>query len=291
MKKAPANSEKVRVIAEALGYVRRYSGKTVVIKYGGNAMTTPALQAAFAQDIIWLKTVGIQPVIVHGGAPQINDTLSKVGKQSRFVEGLRYTDKETMNVVEMVLGGLVNQDIVRLINQQGGRAVGLTGKDGRLITARKIRLRKKSGGSADIGLVGEVAAVNAQVLEVLQQADFIPVVAPISADDKGETLNINADTVAAELAAALGAQALFLLTNTPGVLDGRGKPLSALAVREARRLIKSGTIKGGMKPKVECAIRAVAGGVASCQIINGETQHALLLELFTNEGAGTFISQ
>ena len=284
------NMEKVRIIADALGYVRRYHGKTVVIKYGGNAMTDSALQTAFARDVIWLKTVGINPVIVHGGGPQINDILEKVGKQSHFVNGLRYTDQETMNIVEMVLGGLVNQDIVRLINQQGGCAVGLTGKDGGLIRAKKIRLRGKNGKLADIGLVGEVAAVNEQVLSLLDAAEFIPVIAPISADDKGQTLNINADVVAAELAVALSAQALFLLTNTPGVLDKAGKPLTHLTLRQAQRLIKSGVVAGGMRPKVECGIRAVRGGVASCQIINGKTQHALLLELFTNEGAGTFIS-
>lgn len=287
----PSNRDKVRMVAEALSYVRRYSGKTVVIKYGGNAMTDMALRTAFAQDVILLKTVGIHPVIVHGGGPQINELLNKIGKQSHFVDGLRYTDQETMNVVEMVLGGLVNQDIVRLINQQGGRAVGLTGKDGGLLQARKINLRQRGGKRADIGLVGEVAAIDAQVLAVLEQAAFIPVIAPIAADDGGQTLNINSDTAAAALAVALQAQALFLLTNTAGVLDKKGQPLSALTVAQARRLIKNGTISGGMRPKVECGIEAVSGGVASCQIINGETQHALLLELFTNEGAGTFISR
>ena len=286
-----SNTEKVRLIADALGYVRRYHGKTVVIKYGGSAMADAALQTAFAQDVVWLKTVGIHPVVVHGGGAQITEMLAKIGKQSRFVQGLRYTDAETMEVVEMVLGGLVNQDIVRLINQQGGAAVGITGKDGNLIRGKKLTLRGKNGKRADIGLVGEVAAIDATVLASLREAQFIPVIAPIGADAHGQTLNINADTAAAELAIALGAQALFLLTNTAGVLDKKGALLPSLHLAQARRLIKSGVIGGGMKPKVECALRAVAGGVNSCQIINGEVKHALLLELFTDEGAGTFISQ
>ncbi|MCH9704607.1 MAG: acetylglutamate kinase [Proteobacteria bacterium] len=285
------NAKKTRIVAEALSYVQRYSGKTVVIKYGGNAMTNSKLQTAFAEDVIWLKMVGIHPVIVHGGGPQINEMLQKIGKESHFVEGLRYTDKETMNVVEMVLGGLINQDIVGLINQQGGKAVGLTGKDGGLIRAKKTFLRQKNKQKKDIGLVGEVTGINTKILSVLESAEFIPVIAPISVDEKGETLNINADTVAAELAVALDAQALFLLTNTAGVLDKKGEALSEISVRSAKRLISTGVIAGGMRPKVECAIHAVSNGVASCQIINGEAEHALLLELFTNEGAGTFISR
>lgn len=288
---AVRNAEKVRLIADALGYVRRYHGKTVVIKYGGSAMADPALQAAFAQDVVWLKTVGIHPVVVHGGGAQITDMLEKIGKRSRFVQGLRYTDQETMDVVEMVLGGLVNQDIVRLINQQGGAAVGLTGKDGNLIRGKKLTVRGKNGKRADIGLVGEVAAIDTTVLATLREEQFIPVIAPISADARGQTLNINADTAAAELAIALKAQSLFLLTNTAGVLDKQGKLLPVLQAAAARRLMRSGVIGGGMKPKVECALRAVAGGVQACQIINGEVKHALLLELFTNEGAGTFISR
>ena len=283
---APITS-KVHIVADALQYVRRYHGKTVVIKYGGNAMRGEPLRAAFARDVASLQLAGIFPVIVHGGGPQINAVLEKIGKKSDFVDGLRYTDSDTMDVVEMVLGGLVNQDIVRLINHQGACAVGLTGKDGGLLQARKLRRRK---GAADIGLVGEVEKVKARVLSLLQPAGFIPVIAPIAADVNGQTLNINADTAAAEIAIALKAEALFLLTNTAGVLDKKGKLLPKLTVAQAKRLIKDGTISGGMRPKVECAIAAVLGGVHSCQIINGEAQHALLLEVFTAEGAGTYIA-
>lgn len=278
---------KVRVVADALQYVRRYHGKTLVVKYGGAAMRDEKLRDAFARDVLSLQLTGVHPVIVHGGGPQINVQLEKIGKKSNFVDGLRYTDGETMDIVEMVLGGQVNQDIVRLINKAGGRAVGLTGKDGGLLLARKLR---RKPGAADVGLVGEVEAVDARVLSLLQSDGFIPVIAPIAADADGQTLNINADTAAAKIAAALGAEALFLLTNTAGVLDKRGKLLVNLTVDKARKLIKDGVIDGGMRPKVECAVDALKGGVASCRIINGETQHALLLEAFTAEGAGTYLT-
>lgn len=284
------NAARVGILSEALGYVRRYCGKTVVIKYGGNAMRDAELETAFAEDIIRLKLVGIHPVIVHGGGPQITRHLAKLGKQSRFINGLRYTDADTMQIVEMVLGGLVNKHLVSLINAGGGRAVGLTGKDGKLLTARRTQARAADGAPIDIGLVGDIVGINTQILTVLEDARFIPVIAPIGADENGVTLNINADTAAAELAVALGAQALFLLTNTGGVLDQNGAPLSTLSAAAARQLIADGVIAGGMRPKVECGIRAVTGGVSSCQIINGELRHAVLLELFTDEGAGTFIS-
>ena len=286
----PDKAEKVGIIADALHYVKRYHGKTVVIKYGGNAMTDTDLQTSFAADIALLKLVGIRPVIVHGGGPQIDDTLKKIGKKSRFVDGLRYTDGETMDVVEMVLGGLVNKDIVRFVNKHGGRAVGLTGKDGGLLAARKMKVRHQNGEDADIGLVGEIIKVDASVLLLLQKDGFTPIIAPIGADEDGLTLNINADTAAAKIAVALDAEALFLLTNTAGVLDKKGELLNQLNIATAKRLIKSGVIQGGMRPKVECAMTAVTGGVRSCQIVDGTVRHALLLELFTNEGAGTFIS-
>lgn len=261
-----------------------------MIKYGGNAMVDKALQNSFARDVILLKLVGISPVIVHGGGPHINAMLNKIGKESFFVEGLRYTDHDTMDVVEMVLGGLVNQGIVNQINAAGGRAVGLTGKDGGVVAAKRLRLRRR-GGEQDIGLVGQVQRINPELLTVLENANFIPVVAPIGSSAAGETLNINADSVAAELAIALSAQALFLMTNVNGILDNKGKLIPSLTLAAARRLAKSKAITGGMKPKLECAINAVARGVESCQIINGTVQHSLLLEIFTNPGAGTFISK
>lgn len=275
---------KVRVVAEALQYFRRYHGKTLVFKYGGNAMDEKSA-AAFAGDIALLQLAGVRPVVVHGGGPQINELLGKIGKKSKFINGLRHTDGETMDVVEMVLGGLVNKNLVRLINRQKGRAVGITGKDGGLMLARKLR-----GKNADFGLVGEVARVNTELLSLLQPAGFIPVIAPIAADAAGRTLNINADTAAAQIAAALGAEALFLLTNTAGVLDKRGKLLETLSAAAAKKLIKNKTIDGGMRPKVECALAALAGGVRSVRIVNGGAEHAVLLEAFTDEGAGTYLA-
>lgn len=289
MSKSPQQRE-ARIISDALHYVRRYSGKRVVIKYGGNAMVDKALQTSFARDVILLKLVGISPIIVHGGGPHINSMLSKIGKQSFFVDGLRYTDNDTMDVVEMVLGGLVNQGIVNQINAAGGRAVGLTGKDGGVIAAKRLRLRSGDG-DKDIGLVGQVQNINPELLTVLENANFIPIIAPIGSSSGGETLNINADSAAAEIAIALQAQALFLMTNVSGILDKKQNLIPQLSLPQARRMLKGSVIKGGMKPKLECAINAVSGGVASAQIINGTVQHSLLLEIFTNQGAGTFISK
>ncbi|MDM5148049.1 acetylglutamate kinase [Candidatus Persebacteraceae bacterium Df01] len=281
------NASKVHVIAEALPYIRRYHGKTIVIKYGGNAMIDEDLQKAFAADVTLLKLVGINPVVVHGGGPQINRTLERVGLKSRFVEGMRYTDSDTMDIVEMVLGGLVNQQIVQLINSHGARAVGMTGKDGGLIRARQMKAG--AAGEVDIGLVGKVESVDADLLVTLDGADFIPVIAPIGADDKGRTLNINADLVASRIAVALAADSLFLLTNTAGVLDKKNKLVTELNAAAARKMLRDGVIAGGMKPKVDCALEAVKGGVRSCRIINGTARHSLLLECFTDVGAGTRI--
>ena len=277
---------KAKTLSEALPYIRRYRGKTAVIKYGGNAMVADSLRAAFARDVALLKLVGINPVIVHGGGPQINETLARLGMKSRFVRGLRCTDADTMEVVEMVLGGVVNKSIVAAINAHGGRAVGLTGKDGALIAAR--RLSAKDGGG-DLGRVGAVEAINPALLSLLDGADFIPVVAPIGVDRDGGALNINSDTVASRLALALRAEVLLILTNTPGILDRRGKLIPTLTVARARRLMREGVVRGGMLPKTECAVEAVRGGVASCRIIDGAAEHSLLLEFFTDEGAGTLI--
>ena len=279
--------DRARILSEALPYIRRYHGKTIVVKYGGSAMQKDELKTAFARDIVLLKLAGIQPVVVHGGGPQIDKALADAGKQSRFVRGLRYTDGDTMDIVEMVLGGAVNKQIVRLINDEGGRAVGLSGKDGNLLAARKMRAKR---GGGDIGLVGDITSVNCEVVSVLLGKHFIPVIAPVAADDKGQTLNINADLAAAKIAAALNAESLFLLTNTAGVLDGKGKLIEELSASRARRLLASGVVRDGMVPKVECAIKAVKGGAASCRIINGSKKHALLLEVFTDAGAGTRIA-
>lgn len=279
---------KVTVLAEALPYIRRYRGKTIVIKYGGNAMARDDLQRAFASDVALLKLVGINPVVVHGGGPQINRALKRMGLESKFIDGMRYTDGDTMDIVEMVLGGLVNQQIVQMINDAGGRAVGLTGKDGGMLRARRMKIRRGKS-ELDIGQVGSVEAVDASVAKLLDGADFIPVIAPIGADGQGGALNINADLAAAHIAAAMNAEALLLLTNTPGVLDKKGAPVTELTAAKTRAMLKSGVIDGGMKPKVECALRAVADGVRSCRIINGAAPHALLLEVFTDAGVGTRI--
>ena len=277
-------NERARILSEALPYIRRYHGKTVVVKYGGSAMQKDDLKTAFARDIVLFKLAGINPVVVHGGGPQIDKALADAGKQTKFVRGLRYTDGDTMDIVEMVLGGAVNKQIVRLINGEGGRAVGITGKDGNLLEARKMRAK------GDVGLVGEITGVNAEVVSLLLGEKFIPVIAPVAADGKGQTLNINADTAAAKIAVALKADSLFLLTNTAGVLDKRGKLIEELSAAHARRLLKSGVVRDGMVPKVECALDAVKGGAGSCRIINGDKQHALLLEVFTDAGAGTRIT-
>lgn len=280
-------AEKALALAEALPHIRRHHGRTLVVKYGGNAMG--GARDSFARDVALLKLVGANPVVVHGGGPQISRLLARVGKQSRFVQGMRHTDGETMEIAQMALG-LVNQQIVRAVNAQGGRAVGITGKDGGLIRARRMKLRGKNK-NIDLGLVGEVESVSPAILSHLESADFVPVVAPVGADAKGEALNINADLVAAHLAVALRAEALLLLTNTDGILDKKGKLIPQLSAARARRLIREGVIEGGMRPKVECALAAVKGGVQSCRVVNGSREHSLLLELFTDRGAGTLIAQ
>jgi len=283
-----------RVLTEALPYIRRFSGKTVVIKYGGNAMVDETLKSGFARDIVLMKLVGINPVVVHGGGPQIGRLLQKLGKQSEFVEGMRVTDSETMDVVEMVLGGLVNKEIVSLITRHGGRAIGLTGKDGDLIRARKLTIKRRSPEFEapeiiDIGHVGEVSSIDADVVHMLVSGDFIPVIAPIGVGDDGLSYNINADLVAGRMAEVLGAEKLILLTNTPGLLNKQGDLLTGLNADDVDRLIGDGTIYGGMLPKIGCALSAVHSGVRAVHIIDGRVEHAVLVELFTDEGVGTLI--
>ena len=283
------------VLTEALPYIQRYHGATLVIKYGGNAMVEENLKNTFARDIVLLKLVGMNPVVVHGGGPQIGNLLSKLNIPTRFVDGMRVTDAETMDVVEMVLGGLVNQEIVSTINKHGGRAVGVTGKDGNLIRARKLSLKKKdlalnAPEIVDIGHVGEVASVNVDVISALTQDDFIPVIAPIGVGPRGESYNINADLVAGKLAEALSAEKLLLLTNTPGILDAEGKTLTSLTASQVQSLTADGTISEGMLPKTDCALSALQAGVSSVQIIDGTAPHALLLEVFTDAGIGTKIT-
>lgn len=282
------------VLTEALPYIRRFSGKTVVIKYGGNAMENETLKNGFARDIVLMKLVGIHPVVVHGGGPQIGNLLKRMGKESRFVEGMRVTDTETMDVVEMVLGGLVNKEIVNNINRHGGSAVGLTGKDGDLIRARKLTISRKAPELAvpeiiDIGHVGEVASIDKSIVEMLTRGNFIPVIAPIGVGEDGHAYNINADLVAGKMAEVLQAEKLILLTNTTGVLDKQGKLLIGLAARQVQGLIEDGTIHGGMLPKIHCALDAVHAGVRAAHIIDGRVEHAVLVELFTDEGIGTLI--
>jgi acetylglutamate kinase len=272
-----------RVLTEALPYIRRFGGKTIVIKYGGNAMEDESLKSSFARDVVLMKLVGLNPVIVHGGGPQIDELLGRLGKGSEFVDGMRVTDAETMKVVEMVLGGQVNKEIVALVNQHGGRAIGVTGKDDGLIRARKL------AGKKDLGFVGEVAAVRPEVIRHLEDGGFIPVIAPIGVDDEGRSYNINADLVAGKLATVLKAEKLILLTNTAGVLDASGKVLTGLTYQQVDELVADGTIRGGMLPKVVTALDAVKSGVKSAHIIDGRVQHAVLLELFTDEGVGTLI--
>ena len=285
-----------KVLAEAMPYIQRFHGRTVVVKYGGAAMEAETLKSSFARDIVLLKLVGVRPVVVHGGGPQIGALLARIGKETRFVEGMRVTDAETMDVVEMVLGGLVNKEIVNLINRHGGKAVGLTGKDGGLIQARKLTMTRSrpeldAPEIIDIGHVGEVASIDTGVLEHLARGDFIPVIAPIGVGDDGMSYNINADLVAGKLAQALGAEKLMLLTNTPGLLDRDGGLIPSLDVKAVEALIADGTIAGGMLPKVRCALDAVQGGVHTAQIVDGRVEHAVLLEVFTNAGMGTFISR
>ena len=282
------------VLTESLPYIRKFHGCTIVVKYGGNAMITDALTQTFARDIVLMKLVGMNPIVVHGGGPQIGELLEKLGIKTRFVDGMRVTDAATMDVVEMVLGGLVNKDIVSLINTVGGRAVGITGKDGQLIQAHQLRIYRdsaelKSPEIIDIGQVGEIETINRAVVDTLIGSGFIPVIAPIGVGANGESYNINADTVAGKLAAHLGAEKLILLTNTPGILDKTGNTLTGLALEDVDALIADGTIHGGMLPKVRCALDAVAAGVRSAHIIDGRIPHATLLEVFTDTGVGTLI--
>jgi acetylglutamate kinase len=282
------------VLTKALPYIQRFSAKTCVIKYGGNAMVDDNLKNSFARDIVLMKLVGINPVVVHGGGPQIGQLLEKLGKKSEFIDGMRVTDSETMDVVQMVLGGLVNKDIVNLINHNGGRAIGLTGKDGQLIQAKKLHVSRNSPEMQapeiiDIGHVGEVQHVNTDAIDMLIQSDFIPVIAPIGVGDNGASYNINADLVAGKMAEVLKAEKLILLTNTAGLQDKNGRVLTGLHAAEVDRLIDDGTIYGGMLPKIACALDAVKAGVMSSHIIDGRVPHAVLLELLTDEGVGTLI--
>ena len=283
--------DKAQILSEALPYIRRFQDKTVVIKYGGNAMTEEHLKQGFAKDVVLLKLVGLNPVIVHGGGPQINDLLKRVGKEGEFIQGMRVTDRETMDIVEMVLGGLVNKEIVSLINHHGGKAVGLTGKDGEFIRARKLKVKSKEKADEliDIGQVGEVVGIDPALVSLLDSKDFIPVVAPIGVGDEGEAYNINADLVAGKLAETLRAEKLILLTNTTGVLDKEGQLLTGLTAKKVDELIDNGTISGGMIPKISTALDAVKNGVKSSHNIDGRVEHALLLEIFTDEGVGTLI--
>lgn len=289
-----AASDAASVLTEALPYIQRFQDKTIVIKYGGNAMVDEQLKDGFARDVVLMKLVGMNPVVVHGGGPQISSLLEKIGKKSEFIEGMRVTDRETMDVVEMVLGGSVNKEIVSLINAHGGKAVGLSGKDGGLIRARQLTIVKDSAGVStseiiDLGHVGEVDAIDPHVVSVLDEKDFIPVIAPVGVGSDGQTYNINADTVAGKLAITLNAEKLILLTNTPGVLDSGGNLLTGMPAAKIQALIADGTISGGMLPKIRCALDAVASGVRTAHIIDGRVPHAVLLEVLTDEGVGTLI--
>ncbi len=287
----PTSAMKADVLIEALPYIQKFWDKNIVIKYGGNAMTEVSLQEDFAEDITLLKLIGMNPVVVHGGGPQINSLLDRIGKQGEFIQGMRVTDDETLDVVEMVLGGLVNQEIVTLINKAGGKAVGLTGKDGNFIHARKMTLVSKEDKKKkiDLGLVGEVVKIDTAIIDLLDSQDFIPVIAPLGVDDNGVAYNINADVVAGKVAVALQAEKLVILTNTKGVLDKEGNVLTNLTPAKIGQLVDDGTISGGMIPKIDFALDAVKNGVKTAHIIDGRVPHALLLEVLTNEGVGTLI--
>lgn len=284
-------AQKAQTLSEALPYIKRFFDKTIVIKYGGNAMTDEHLKQCFAQDVVLLKLVGMNPVVVHGGGPQINEMLDKLGKKGEFIQGMRVTDEETMDVVEMVLGGQVNKEIVNLINRHGGKAVGLTGQDGNFIHAHKLLMEdlKDPSKMIDVGQVGEITSIDPSIINFLDTGDFIPVVAPIGVGIDGETYNINADVVAGKLAEILGAEKLILLTNTPGVLDKAGKLLTGLTPKQIDDLVEDGTLSGGMLPKISSALDAARSGVKSVHIIDGRVEHALLLEVLTDEGVGTLI--
>ncbi len=285
-------ARKAEILSEALPYIKPFFDKTIVIKYGGNAMTDPRLKECFAHDVVLLKLVGLNPVVVHGGGPQIESLLARVGKKGEFIQGMRVTDAETMEVVEMVLGGQVNKEIVNLINQAGGKAVGLTGKDASFIRAKKLRMQKLDaplGDLIDVGQVGEITSIDPSLISFLDQGDFIPVIAPIGVGEEGETYNINADVVAGKLAEILKAEKLMLLTNTPGVLDKAGKLLTGLTPSEIDGLVADGTLSGGMLPKIGSALDAARNGVKSVHIIDGRVEHCLLLEILTDHGVGTMI--
>lgn len=284
-------NEKVEILAEALPYIRRFRNRTIVIKYGGNAMIEETLKQGFAKDVVLLRLVGMNPVIVHGGGPQINNMLKRVGKEGVFIQGMRVTDAETMDIVEMTLGGLINKEIVNLINRHGGQAVGLTGKDGMFIRAKRMLIKDKenTGKWINLGQVGEIEHIDPTLIKLLDARDFIPVIAPIGVGEEGESYNINADLVAGHLAETLQAEKLILLTNTPGVLDKAGNLLTGLTASRVDELFADGTISGGMLPKIGSAVSAVKNGVKSCHIIDGRVQHALLLEILTDAGVGTLI--
>jgi len=287
---SPEAAEKARILAEALPYIQQFHGKTIVVKFGGNAMTDDVLKSSFARDVVLLKLVGMNPVVVHGGGPQIEQLLAKLGKKGEFVQGMRVTDAETMDVVEMVLGGQVNKEVVELINQAGGKAVGLTGQDGAFIHARKMTLPpSKENGTVDLGQVGEVESIDPAVIKALEAGGFIPVVAPIGTGRDGTTYNINADLVAGKLAEILRAEKLVVLTNTPGVLDKNGKLLTGLTPKKIDDLVAKGVISGGMLPKIGSALDAARSGVKSVHIIDGRVPHAVLLEVLTDQGVGTLI--
>jgi len=281
--------EKAGTLMEALPYIRAFSGKTLVIKYGGSAMEAPHLAEGFARDVVLLKYVGMNPVVVHGGGPQIGALMKRLGKEPRFVGGMRVTDEETMEIVEMVLGGRINKEIVGLINHHGGKAVGLSEKDGTLIRAKKRLHATAAGDEVDLGLVGDVEAVNPEPIRLLEEHGFIPVIAPVGVGESGESYNINADLVAGEVAAALGAEKLIHLTDVEGIKGPGGDLISTLSQTEARRLVAAGVIEGGMLPKVESALRALESGTAKAHILDGRIPHAILLEIFTKEGIGTEI--
>ncbi|MBI5755525.1 MAG: acetylglutamate kinase [Nitrospirae bacterium] len=282
------NIEKAQILVEALPYIRNLSGKTIVIKFGGNAMVDERLKEMFAEDVVLAKYIGMNPVVVHGGGPQITEVMDKMGKKPVFIEGIRITDGETMDIVEMVLGGKINKELVNRINQHGGNAVGLTGKDGGLIKARKLRSPRKGPG-IDRGLVGEVESISPNIIRSLEASRFIPVIAPIGVDSKGCTYNINADTAAGAIAATLKAEKLIFLTDVKGIMDKDGRLISTLNRREALRLIKNGVITSGMLPKVKACLAALEGGVKKTHIIDGRINHAILLEIFTKKGIGTEI--
>ncbi len=278
-----------KILTESLPYIQRFTGKTFVIKFGGNAMTNPELHESFARDVVLMKLVGMNPVVVHGGGPQIGQLLDRLNIETRFIDGMRVTDEHTMDVVEMVLGASVNKEIVDSIHRNGGRAIGITGKDGQLIQARKLSGPWGNEGQQDIGQVGEVERIDTDILSTLSDSDYIPVIAPVAGSEDGSTYNINADLVAGKLAEVLRAEKLMLLTNVPGLLDANGKTLTGLSSEQVETLIQSDVIQGGMLPKVRCALNAVKGGVNSAHIIDGRVPHAALLEIFSDEGIGTLI--